>query len=144
MMPPLTDLIERLSCPDHPKHDILGRRLTRDERRELRHFCRDGLAELGLRLKPGMHIDSLIMTAVIIRAIIRFGCEDKVGQQNLRMLTVSFHPDPQARKAAAEEMGFLWDEGKQEPIIDYHFGGRDVGNLTARVLAGRGFVYGRA
>jgi hypothetical protein len=63
-MPPLTDFIEQLTCPSHPKYQKRhpwGPRpkLTRDERRELRSFCRNGLAKLGLHLPPHHHVSGL-------------------------------------------------------------------------------------
>jgi hypothetical protein len=144
-MPPLTDLIEQLTCPAHPQYrrDPHGRDLTPDERRELRNFCRDGLAAVGLLLPPRYPVHGLVMLACHVRAIVRFGCDDKSNQQIMAMLTMIFHPNVGVRKAAAANDGWLWDEDKQRPIIDYHRGG-EISNLTANVLIRDGIPYGTA
>jgi hypothetical protein len=77
----------------------------------------------------------------MVRRIIRFGRDDKGNEGTMRVLTIIFHPDPEARKAAAATEGFLWDEDRKQPIVDYHHGG-EVSDLTASALTRAGLPFG--
>lgn len=121
-MPPLTELIERVTSPG-PGYYPHWWELSLAERSKIRTFCRQGFAELGLELPPKFRGD-YIMIACVIRAIIRFGCTGGCGKYCLNSLTLSFHPDPERRKAAAAAEGFLFDDRSGKAIIDY--GGTDA------------------
>jgi hypothetical protein len=138
MMPPLTDLIERVSCPKHPRFTVHYWDLNREERRELRAFVRAALPELGLAMPAKFHGDYLI-SAVFIRAVIRFGAEG----WSMGTLTMMFHPDPAKRREAAASFGHLWDETRQAPIFDA-YGGGPVSDLTRSILARDGYQTGEA
>ena len=138
-MPLLTDLIERVTCPKHPRFTVHYWDLNREERRELRAFVRAALLELGLAMPAKFHGDYLI-SAQLIRAVIRFGAEG----WSMGTLTMMFHPDPAKRREAAASFGHLWDEARQAPIIDYHQGGGAVSDLTRSALARDGYQTGEA
>jgi hypothetical protein len=116
-MPPITDVVERITCPRHPHYTRDLRKLTNQERAAVRRFCRDGLAGLALQLPPKFKGD-YAMVASSIRAIIRFG-RDSCGGQTFNGLAVHFHPEQEQRKAAATALGFLFDDRSGRVLPDY-------------------------
>jgi hypothetical protein len=134
----LIDLIDQVLAPKPPYYNYWRRMsdLTKTERAVVISFCREGFAELGLKMPPrfsNRHDPHLI--ASMIRRIIR-GYD--VSNQTFYMLAVVFHPDIDQRKCFAAKMGYLWDDRSGRVIAD--FGGRveggvnldDVGYLTGR------------
>jgi hypothetical protein len=94
-------------------------------RKEVGKFCREKFIQLGLvwpahnfwpdyRNRPN-RLD-LIMSQ--LRAIEQ-NPESECAQQCLDTLNMAFHPETNARKAAAARRGYLWDEKANQPIVDY-------------------------
>jgi hypothetical protein len=100
MMPELSDAVERLGNPHHPRRTVYYSDLSRQERLEIRRFCRKGLAELKMGLPRGFKGDYGWVT-VMLRAVIRFGADDN-PRGVWTSLASFFHRDPEQRLKASQ------------------------------------------